>query len=83
MLETNLCKYAKQKGLNKEEYKTLKENFKTIGIAIYNTLMVTPGGIYKPFNSKVGTDRQTQLFINLELKKLGIEFTTDYTMYRK
>ena len=79
----NIAKYCKLKGLNKEEYITLKNNIKATAEAIRSQLRYN-GGMYYPTSKiiKYNGNDYMRCFIIDELKKLGIEFIKDNEYYR-
>lgn len=83
----NLVKYAKSKGMNLEQYETLKSNVEQIAIAILEvikTLHKPDTGVYYPTNEIIHymSDAELKGYIIVELKKLGVEFFDNNTLYR-
>lgn len=78
-----ICQYCKNKGFNKEEYKTFKNNINEIAKAIRLQLKYC-GGMYYSTNNiiKWNADSNIKYFIIQELKKLGLEFRNNDTEYR-
>ena len=75
--------YCKQKGFSKEEYKTFKENIKSIAAAIVMQLKDTKG-LYYPTSNIIHyqTDKNIKHFIIEELKELQVEFKDNNKYYR-
>lgn len=76
-----LSKYCKDKNFTKEQYKTLQQTIKQKAAEIYNSTSYT-SGMYYPI-SNIIPEFDIKPFIIQELKKLGMEFIEDYTLYRK
>lgn len=79
----NIGKYCKDKGWNKEEYKTFKDNIKTVAAAIRSQLKYN-GGMYYPTTDIISYlgNENIKYFIIQELKKMNIEFIKDNEYYR-
>jgi hypothetical protein len=83
----NMAKYCKDKGFTLEQYETLKGNIDATAQA---TLLIIKGlhkpdtGVYYPvdeiFNPE--SDETIKGFIMVELKRLGVEFFDNNTLYR-
>ena len=85
----NICKYCKEKGLKKEEYKIFKNNVKAIAEAIRENLKNTKGLFFETRNILPEVSEETnkdweylRSFIIQELKKLGVEFRENSKYYR-
>lgn len=76
-----LSKYCKDKNFTKEEYKSLQQTIKQKAIEIYNSTSETYGMYFPTFN--IISESDIKPFIIQELKKIGMEFIEDYTLYRK
>ena len=77
----NICKYCKEKGLKKEEYKIFKNNVKAIAEAIRKNLKDTQGLFFETKNILPDATEETNKdwkylrgFIIQELKKMDVEF---------
>ena len=85
----NICKFCKEKGLKKEEYKTFKNNVEAIAEAIRENLKDTRGLFFETKNILPEATEETNKdweylrgFIIQELKKLGVEFRENSKYYR-
>lgn len=78
----NLCKYCKDKNMTKEEYKTLQNNIKLVATNIKAQLTYRNGVYYPTSDILHYQDSDMKVFIIQELKKLGIEFRENNTLYR-
>ena len=85
----NICKYCKEKGLKKEEYKIFKNNVEAIAEAIRENLKDTQGLFFETKNILPEATEETNKdweylrgFIIQELKKLGVEFRENGKYYR-
>ena len=85
----NICKFCKEKGLKKEEYKIFKNNVKAIAEAIRENLKDTQGLFFETKNILPEATEETNKdweylrgFIIQELKKLGVEFRENNKYYR-
>ena len=85
----NICKFCKEKGLKKEEYKIFKNNVKAIAEAIRENLKNTQGLFFETKNILPEATEETNKeweylrgFIIQELKKLGVEFRENSKYYR-
>ena len=85
----NICKFCKEKGLKKEEYKIFKNNVKAIAEAIRENLKNTQGLFFETKNILPEVSEETnkdweylRSFIIQELKKLGVEFRGNSKYYR-
>ena len=85
----NICKFCKEKGLKKEEYKIFKNNVKAIAEAIRENLKNTQGLFFETKNILPEVSEETNKdweylrgFIIQELKKLGVEFRENGKYYR-
>ena len=85
----NICKFCKEKGLKKEEYKIFKNNVKAIAEAIRENLKNTQGLFFETKNILPEVSEETNKdweylrgFIIQELKKLGVEFRENSKYYR-
>ena len=85
----NICKYCKEKGFKKEEYKTFQNNIKTIAKTIRESLKDTQGLFFETRNILPEVTEETNKdwghlrgFIIQELKKLGLEFRENSKYYR-
>ena len=85
----NICKFCKEKGLKKEEYKIFKNNVKAIAEAIRENLKNTKGLFFETRNILPEVSEETnkdweylRSFIIQELKKLGVEFRENSKYYR-
>ena len=85
----NICKYCKEKGLKKQEYKMFKNNVKTIAEAIRQNLKNTQGLFFETRNILPEAIEETNKdwvylrgFIIQELKKMGLEFRENSKYYR-
>ena len=84
-----LSEYAKTKKMNYEQYQTLTQNINEIADAILiniKQLHKTDTGIYYPIteilNYNYNGDDNVIYFIISALKKIGVEFYDNNTMYR-
>ena len=85
----NICKFCKEKGLKKEEYKTFKNNVEAIAEVIRENLKDTRGLFFETKNILPEATEETNKdweylrgFIIQELKKLGVEFRENSKYYR-
>ena len=85
----NICKYCKEKGLKKEEYKMFKNNVEAIAKAIRKNLKDTQGLFFETRNILPDATEETNKdweylrgFIIQELKKIGVEFRENSKYYR-
>ena len=85
----NICKYCKEKGLKKEEYKMFKNNVITIAEAIRKNLKDTQGLFFETKNILPEVTEETNKeweclrgFIIQELKKMNVEFRENSKYYR-
>ena len=85
----NICKYCKEKGLKKEEYKMFKNNVEAIAEAIRKNLKNTQGLFFETKNILPDATEETSKdweylrgFIIQELKKIGVEFRENSKYYR-
>ena len=85
----NICKYCKEKGLKKEEYKMFKNNVEAIAEAIRKNLKNTQGLFFETKNILPDATEETNKdweylrgFIIQELKKIGVEFRENSKYYR-
>ena len=85
----NICKFCKEKGLKKEEYKIFKNNVEAIAEAIRENLKDTQGLFFETKNILPDATEETNKdweylrgFIIQELKKLGVEFRENSKYYR-
>ena len=85
----NICKYCKEKGLKKEEYKIFKNNVEAIAKAIRKNLKNTQGLFFETKNILPDATEETikdweylRGFIIQELKKIGVEFRENSKYYR-
>ena len=85
----NICKFCKEKGLKKEEYKIFKNNVKAIAEAIRKNLKDTQGLFFETKNILPEVSEETnkdweylRSFIIQELKKMNIEFRENSKYYR-
>ena len=85
----NICKFCKEKGLKKEEYKTFKNNVEAIAEAIRENLKDTQGLFFETKNILPEATEETNKdweylrgFIIQELKKIGVEFRENSKYYR-
>ena len=83
----NLSQYAIKKGLNLNEYKQLKINIESIATAIISnikTLHKIDTGLYYPVGEIINPIERTDIvpYIIQELKKQGVEFRENNTLYR-
>ena len=88
-MKMNICKFCKEKGLKKEEYKIFKNNVKAIAEAIRENLKNTQGLFFETKNILPEVSEETNKdweylrgFIIQELKKLGVEFRENSKYYR-
>jgi diketogulonate reductase-like aldo/keto reductase len=82
-----LCEYAKSKNMTYIEYEQLEANIKTLADATLNKikqLHKTDTGIYYPITEIIHplADTNTKAFLIQELKKLGVEFYDNNSLYR-
>lgn len=78
----NICKYCKDKNMNKQEYLQFKSNIQATAQAIKSQLQYN-NGLYYPTNNILHyKDTDIKYFIIQELKNLNIEFINDNTLYR-
>lgn len=78
-----MCVYCKNNNFTKEEYKNFKSNMQATAKAIRSILTYRGGMYYNTsdlFNWNAKDD--IKVFIIQELKKLGIEFIENNTLYR-
>ena len=85
----NICKYCKEKGLKKEEYKMFKNNVEAIAEAIRKNLKNTQGLFFETKNILPDATEETSKdweylrgFIIQELKKRDVEFRENSKYYR-
>ena len=85
----NICKYCKEKGLKKEEYKIFKNNVEAIAEAIRKNLKNTQGLFFETKNILPDATEETNKdwkylrgFIIQELKKRDVEFRENSKYYR-
>ena len=85
----NICKYCKEKGLKKEEYKMFKNNVEAIAEAIRKNLKNTQGLFFETKNILPEVSEETSKdweylrgFIIQELKKMDVEFRENSKYYR-
>ena len=85
----NICKYCKEKGLKKEEYKMFKNNVEAIAKAIRKNLKNTQGLFFETKNILPDATEETSKdweylrgFIIQELKKRDVEFRENSKYYR-
>ena len=85
----NICKYCKEKGLKKEEYKMFKNNVEAIAEAIRKNLKDTQGLFFETRNIQPDATEETNKdweylrgFIIQELKKMDVEFRENSKYYR-
>ena len=85
----NICKFCKEKGLKKEEYKIFKNNVKAIAEAIRENLKDTQGLFFETKNILPDATEETNKdwkylrgFIIQELKKMDVEFRENSKCYR-
>jgi len=83
----NMAKYCKNEGFTLEEYETFRENIKASAKAILEVIkgLRKPNtGVYYPINEIFNSESDEVLkgFITIELKRLGVEFFDDNTLYR-
>lgn len=82
-----LSEYAHKKGMTYEQYQTLEANIKEIAKATLEnikTLHKPDTGIYYDITEIIHplADNNTKGFIIQELKKLGVEFYDNNSLYR-
>lgn len=79
----DICKYCKDHKFNKDEYKTFKNNIKTIATTIKSKLFYQ-GGVYFPIDEIIpyNANKYMREFIISELKVLGMEFRENNELYR-
>jgi hypothetical protein len=82
-----LAQFAKSKNMTYEEYQTLEANIKILADATLNKikqLHKTDTGVYYPIDEIIHhmTDVDIKNFIIYELKKQGVEFYDNNTLYR-
>jgi len=82
-----ITQFAKSKNMTYEEYQILQANIKTLAEATLNnikSLHKTDTGIYYPIGEIIhfNADNNTKNFIIQELKKLGVEFYDNNSLYR-
>ena len=85
----NICKYCKEKGLKKEEYKMFNNNVEAIAVAIRKNLKDTQGLFFETKNILPEVSEETSKdweylrgFIIQELKKRDVEFRENSKYYR-
>ena len=82
-----IAEYAKSKNMTYEEYQILQANIKTLAEATLQNikqLHKTDTGVYYPIDEIIhfNADNNTKNFIIQELKKLGVEFYDNNSLYR-
>jgi len=82
-----ITQFAKSKNMTYEEYQTLEVNIKTLADATLNKikqLHKTDTGVYYPIDEIIHplADHNTKAFLIQELKRLGVEFYDNNSMYR-
>lgn len=87
----NMATYCKSHGMTLEQYKQYEQNIKTSAAAIYElskAMHKHDTGVYWPITDIIpwnqNTNKDNELFIITELKKLNMEFITEdnKTYYR-
>lgn len=82
-----LSQYAHKKGYSLEQYEQLQQNIKTLADVTLNKikqLHKTDTGVYYPIDEIIHplADINTKAFLIMELKKSGVEFYDNNTLYR-
>lgn len=82
-----LAQFAKSKNMTYEEYQTLEANIKTLADVTLNKikqLHKTDTGVYYPIDEIIHplADINIKAFLIMELKKSGVEFYDNNTLYR-
>lgn len=79
----SLCKYCKDQGMTLEQYRNFEQNLESTAQAIKSQLHYN-GGMYYPIAEILphNTNEDIESFLIQELKKLGIEFFDNDTLYR-
>jgi hypothetical protein len=82
-----LSQYAHKKGYTLEQYEQLQQNIKSIADAIIQyikQLHKIDTGVYYPIEEIIHymADADIKSFLIYELKKLGVEFYDNNTLYR-
>jgi hypothetical protein len=83
----NMAKYCHDKGMTLEQYEQLQANIKTLAEATINNikqLHKTDTGVYYPIDEIIHplADHNTKAFLIQELKKSGVEFFDNNSLYR-
>jgi len=82
-----LSQYAKSKNMTYEEYQNLELNIKSLAeitLEKIKSLHKTDTGVYYPIDEIIHplADYNTKAFLIQELKKLGVEFYDNNSLYR-
>lgn len=81
----NMSRYCKEQGMTLDEYENYKVRIDNMADIIFSNKVVTaPPGLFFPVDELLAdiADEQQRLFVVQRLKRLGVEFRDNTTLWR-